>query len=397
MTYYCGVRNEMSTLLRLNPMARPSIAGHLKRLSAEDRQLRFGSAKSDLQIDEFVSKLNFNRDILEGAFDGPRLVGLCNVSVFNNAKGFPCGDLGITVDADYRNRRLGAKLMSRAFAQTTARGVTQVYVHYLRRNFSMARLAASYQPASVEADGDEVTAILEPALREKPYPVTRTITADNFEVYECEGGDMGHVLFVHGAGGDAWQWRERLMPSLARQGIGSAALSLRNHGDTTAMWDGSLGTLDEDVANFVGAFGKPHSVLVGHSLGGYLAQHQLLREPERRAVMVNSVPPRSLHGADLDQAAQGLECHQARGVLRKAMEDARALDLGPVKSALVWIAGNQDRVIPKSWVRDSVRSRLSAASEQDRYVELPGGHAPMLGRNAALLSEQVVRAVAPRG
>lgn len=383
-------RNIVTTSVRLKPFNRPSIAGHLKRLNPDDCYLRFGSVKTEEQIDEYVAKLNFNRDIIEGAFDGAVLVGMCNISVFDD-EGYPGGELGITVDKEFRKQGIGANLVERTLAQAGARGVSRVHVHYMRRNLSMARLVAG-KAVALDFDGDEATAILAPAQREKQHPIRRSMTEDKLEIYECDpvtAQEKGHVLFIHGAGGDSWMWRENLMGRLAQQGIGSAAISLRNHGDSVTNWDGSIDMMHADVARFIKEYGKPHSVLAGHSLGGYLVQHHLAEHsPERRAVLVNSVPSRALRGSDLDQAAEGLECHVARGVLRSAMANAPEVDLSKVKSPLLWIAGVRDRVIPKSWVRASVRAGQPA---HDGYHELPGGHTPMLGRSYGLLSDQVER------
>src|SRR3954449_12395377 len=38
------------------------------------------------------------------------------------------------------------------------------------------------------------------------------------------------ILFIHGAFGGAWMWREIFMPYFARRGRAVAALSLRGHG-----------------------------------------------------------------------------------------------------------------------------------------------------------------------
>ncbi|KAA2235820.1 alpha/beta hydrolase [Salinarimonas soli] len=104
------------------------------------------------------------------------------------------------------------------------------------------------------------------------------------------------ILFVHGAFGGAWIWAERMMPFLARRGRAVAAVSLRGHGRSEgheALDTTSLADFGADLRRVVASLREP-PILVGHSLGGLLAQLALGRLPLRGLVLLGSLPPEGL-------------------------------------------------------------------------------------------------------
>lgn len=108
------------------------------------------------------------------------------------------------------------------------------------------------------------------------------------------------VLFLHGAAGGAWMWAEHLMGALAAAGWRSAALSFRGHGGSTGRETlHGFGLLDYlvDARAAIAAIGGP-VVLVGHSLGGLIAQ-MLLGDPRIRGlVLMAPVSAEGLAGAN---------------------------------------------------------------------------------------------------
>ena len=108
------------------------------------------------------------------------------------------------------------------------------------------------------------------------------------------------VLFLHGAAGGAWMWAEHLMGALAAAGWRTAALSFRGHGASAGREAlHGLGLLDYvlDARQAIAALGGP-VVLVGHSLGGLVAQ-MLLGDPRIRGmVLLATVTPEGLAGAN---------------------------------------------------------------------------------------------------
>jgi pimeloyl-ACP methyl ester carboxylesterase len=116
------------------------------------------------------------------------------------------------------------------------------------------------------------------------------------------------LLLIHGATHGAWCW-ERWLPALAARGWPGYALSLRNHPGSVAVDDATYRTgltladylADAaTVAAWIGARLPGRScVVVGHSMGGILAQllaeRQARRgEPVRAVVLLASVPPSPL-------------------------------------------------------------------------------------------------------
>ncbi|GIX10466.1 alpha/beta hydrolase [Elioraea sp.] len=122
------------------------------------------------------------------------------------------------------------------------------------------------------------------------------------ELLRMEAGDArpATVLFLHGAAGAAWMWAEHLMAALAASGWRTAALSFRGHGASAGRESlHGFGLIDYlvDARAAIAALGGP-VVVVGHSLGGLVAQ-MLLGDPRIRGlVLLAPVPPEGLAGAN---------------------------------------------------------------------------------------------------
>lgn len=106
-----------------------------------------------------------------------------------------------------------------------------------------------------------------------------------------ESADAAHapLLFVHGGYVAAWCWEEHFLPWFASRGFPAYALSLRGHGRSGGRerLDGfGLADYARDVAAAVRALPRP-PVLVGHSMGGLVAQKFL--EAEGPAAIAGAV------------------------------------------------------------------------------------------------------------
>ena len=114
---------------------------------------------------------------------------------------------------------------------------------------------------------------------------------------EPEGAVAGApILFIHGAFGGAWMWREIFLPYFARRGRASVALSLRGHGASEGRAQLSETRLPDycnDVQRALAEFKEP-PIVVAHSLGGLLAQLLIGREELRALVLLASLPPEGL-------------------------------------------------------------------------------------------------------
>ena len=107
------------------------------------------------------------------------------------------------------------------------------------------------------------------------------------------------LLFIHGAFTAAWCWAEHFLDFFAEEGFNCYAVSLSGHGGSRAK--GSLDSLSiadyvADVARVAGELPVP-PVLIGHSMGGFVAQKYLEDHAAAGAVLMCSVPPQGLMSA----------------------------------------------------------------------------------------------------
>ncbi|MCB9763109.1 MAG: alpha/beta hydrolase [Alphaproteobacteria bacterium] len=101
-----------------------------------------------------------------------------------------------------------------------------------------------------------------------------------------DGPVSGTALLLHGIGLGAWIW-ERDQALLAARGWESWAVTLPGHG-ADAGADVGLAEVLDAVNEAIAALGRP--AIIGHSMGGLLAQCAAGRAPVHAAVLVASHP-----------------------------------------------------------------------------------------------------------
>ena len=102
------------------------------------------------------------------------------------------------------------------------------------------------------------------------------------------------LLLVHGAWGGSWYLRNYLYAA-ALAGWDTWAVNLRGHGGSRPVADlGRVSVLDyvEDVRDCAQALGQP--VVIGHSMGGLIAQKVAESGAARAAVFLTSAAPRGV-------------------------------------------------------------------------------------------------------
>lgn len=88
------------------------------------------------------------------------------------------------------------------------------------------------------------------------------------------------VIFLHGYT-DSWHSFELLMPNLPKS-VRAFALTQRGHGDSEHPVSGyHVRDFSADVAAFMDAMKLKQAVIVGHSMGSYVAQRFALDHPDR--------------------------------------------------------------------------------------------------------------------
>ena len=111
--------------------------------------------------------------------------------------------------------------------------------------------------------------------------------------------DSAPLLFIHGAYTGAWCWQDNFMPWFAAQGYDCYALSLSGHGQSAGREQIDHWSLNDYLADLesviAGLARKP--VLIGHSLGGFLAQRYAQRNAIESLVLMASVAPWGLFGS----------------------------------------------------------------------------------------------------
>lgn len=94
--------------------------------------------------------------------------------------------------------------------------------------------------------------------------------------------DNPPLLFVHGAWHGAWCWQKHFMPFFAAMGYDTHAIDLRGHGQSdkskSMRWHCIADYVDDVEAAITSLNRKP--VVIGHSMGGFVSQHLLARQPE---------------------------------------------------------------------------------------------------------------------
>ncbi len=96
---------------------------------------------------------------------------------------------------------------------------------------------------------------------------------------EAGSGDT-LVLLLHGVGGGrtVWPWQ---LEALAREGYRAAAWDMPGYGDSTLIDPYDMAGLAAACARLLRHLDSARTVLVGHSMGGMVAQQVMATEPER--------------------------------------------------------------------------------------------------------------------
>ncbi|MEU3980756.1 alpha/beta hydrolase [Streptomyces sp. NPDC026672] len=166
--------------------------------------------------------------------------------------------------------------------------------------------------------------------------------------YDDEGprdGDGVPLVFVHGWTADRHRWDHQIGHFSATRR--TVRLDLRGHGESTGAGVRTVAELADDVLALLGHLEIDRCVLVGHSLGGMIAQTVALAHPERveRLVLVDSIGR--------------MTYSRGRGLLMAVST------LVPFK---LFVAANIQRAFSPGYPREEVRKYVRASAGTPREV-----------------------------
>ncbi|KJV27669.1 hypothetical protein VI06_13585 [Aquitalea magnusonii] len=374
------------TLDRLQASARPAILEHLSGLSPDDLFTRFGLTLGPASLVSYVDSINFNRDIVIGAHYRGLLIGVVHIAVLQT-DAFPHGELGISVDSFCQGKGIGRQLFDQALHHALGRKVNRLRIQYLRRNGRMASLCRGLSTRFAQ-DGEE-TACLITLAEDDPANACRREMEDGIEVFHADApAPRGHILFIHGVAGDGWQWRENMQPWFAAHGLSSSALSLRGHGGSKPRDNQTLRDYEQDVQQVLARLPVQPSLIVGHSMGGFLTQRVLEgNEQWQSASLICSVPPWGLLPGTLDNVVEFMGDPLGKAIAIQAAEGKPAyVNPDNISARVQVIGGSRDRLIPPEVVAATARSYdTNAVMIED------AGHAVISSRKWQDVAEQVLQ------
>ena len=136
--------------------------------------------------------------------------------------------------------------------------------------------------AAAGAAGMAAQSPSEPAAR-----VSLVTLPDGVTLEYVERGDKAGlpIVFLHGIT-DSWRSFERVLPELPRS-VRAIAISQRGHGNSSRPDTGyKFKNFADDVHAFLDAMDIPSAVIVGHSMGGLVAQQFAIDRPGRTMAVV---------------------------------------------------------------------------------------------------------------
>lgn len=115
---------------------------------------------------------------------------------------------------------------------------------------------------------------------------------NGLDLHYLDVGEGFPIVFVHGYTGNLRNW-DLQIPLVLSQGYRAILLDLRGHGDSgkpTQPEEYTLGLMAEDVYRLVERLSLDQCCLIGHSMGGMIAQRLILAHPDpfRALVLVDT-------------------------------------------------------------------------------------------------------------
>jgi ribosomal protein S18 acetylase RimI-like enzyme len=112
---------------------------HFLALDESDRLLRFGTVLPDEQVEAYVARIDFARDMVYGVYS--RVFQLVAVGHLAFAPKDRTAEFGVSVSGSARGLGIGSKLFERAAIHCRNADVDTLYMHCLSSNQTMMHIA----------------------------------------------------------------------------------------------------------------------------------------------------------------------------------------------------------------------------------------------------------------
>ena len=103
----------------------------------------------------------------------------------------------------------------------------------------------------------------------------------------ARGDGATTLLFLHGVGGGKGAWSEQL-DWFAARGYRAVAWDMPGYGESAMVSPYSIASLAESLVRLIDSLGATRTVVVGHSMGGMVAQEAIGIAPKRVAGLILS-------------------------------------------------------------------------------------------------------------
>lgn len=133
-------------IVRFSFLDRAKVKAHLKRLTPDDRYLRFCSQASDEFIDSYVDSFNATTgryyDTGFVAYSSDReILGFAHIAIkVGNSTSRSSAEFGLSVEPAARNQRIGHRLFDRSVELCTALGIEAININCIASNKAMQKI-----------------------------------------------------------------------------------------------------------------------------------------------------------------------------------------------------------------------------------------------------------------
>jgi pimeloyl-ACP methyl ester carboxylesterase len=189
---------------------------------------------------------------------------------------------------------------------------------------------------------------------------------------------MTHLLFLHGLGGGHHAWDGQL-PYFSERGYASHAWDQPGYGHSPSVEPYDFEQITAALKRLIDSFGGEPVILVGHSMGGFVAQEAYARFPQSiRALVLGFTSPsfgggseefvRQFIAARIGPLDQGKSMAEIAATLMPAMRGAKSSQEG-----LAHAQGIMSGIPPQTY-----RKAVRLLTTFDRKKELNGISVPTL-------------------